>query len=158
MQNEKTKKTKLVRKLVALAIIITFGLIILIAIQSQKNIPTAVINNVEIKLEIATTSQEKIRGLCCRNSLAKNSGMLFVYKTPGDHRFWMKDTLIPLDMYWIDKNNKIVHIEHSVQPSSYPKTFGTKHPSLYTLETNAGFAKIHNIQIGDTVVFKKLKL
>jgi uncharacterized membrane protein (UPF0127 family) len=66
----------------------------------------------------------------------------------------MKDTRIPLDMYWINSEKKIIHIEHSVQPDSYPKSYGPKEPSQYVLETNAGFAKANNIQVGDVVQFE----
>ena len=154
MQNEKTKKTKWALRLrLSIVILVILVASIIIAINSQNQKPTLTINYTVINIEIATTSQEKSRGLCCRKGLVKNSGMLFVYDKPGDYRFWMKDTLIPLDMYWIDSDKKIVHIEHSVQPSSYPKTFGTNIPSKYILETNAGFAKASSIKVGDTVKF-----
>ncbi len=123
------------------------------AIQSQYKTVTVSIKQTQIKAQIATTSQEKARGLCCRESLQQNAGMLFMYDKPGNYRYWMKDTKIPLDIYWIDASKKIVHIEPSVKPESYPKEFGTDIPSQYVLETNAGFAKTHNIQTGDIVRF-----
>lgn len=154
MQNEKTKKTKLARRLVASAVIIFAALSVLFfAIKSQNDLPSVNIGDVVIPVEIATSSQEKQKGLCCRNSLPENQGMLFVYEKPGNYRFWMKDTRIPLDMYWISSEKKIVHIEENVQPESYKKSFGTDVPSQYVLETNAGFAKQHNIRVGDTVEF-----
>lgn len=111
------------------------------------------INNSIITIEIADTPQKRERGLCCRDSLPENSGMLFIYETAGDYQFWMKDTRIPLDMYWISSDKKIVHIEHNVQPSSYPKTFSSPVPAQYILETNAGYAKKYTIKINDTVQF-----
>ena len=107
----------------------------------------------KLTVETAKTSEQMQRGLCCRDSLAQHAGMLFVYEKPGDYRFWMKDTKIALDMYWINSQKKIVYIEHNVQPSSYPKTFGTEIPAQYILETNAGYAKSRNIKIGDAVNF-----
>lgn len=154
MQSEKTKKTKWALRLVGLFVAsLVFITLIFFATKSHNDFMTLKINNVELQTEIATTSQEKSRGLCCRDSLPQNRGMLFVYDSPGDYRFWMKDTLIALDMYWIDANKKIVHIEQNVQPSSYPKTYGTETESRYVLETNAGFAKRHNIKVGDTAAF-----
>ena len=79
--------------------------------------------------------------------------MLFVYNKPGDYRFWMKDTKIPLDMFWINSDKQIVHIEKDVQPSSYPESFGSEEPAQYVLETNAGFAKKYQIQNRDIVAF-----
>lgn len=155
MQNEKTKKTKLARRLFAGAAAVLVGLSLLfIATRSQNRLPTVRIDGVVVSVEIAKTSQEKQQGLCCRDSLPENQGMLFVYEKPGDYRFWMKDTRIPLDMYWISSEKKIVHIEESVQPSSFPKQFESGFRAQFVLETNAGFAKKHNIQVGDTVEFK----
>jgi uncharacterized membrane protein (UPF0127 family) len=153
MLKEHTKKIKwaLSLSLVAAAI---FVIVIIFATRSQNGLKTLEINGTKIHVEIATTSQEKEKGLCCRESLPKNQGMLFVYQKPGDHRFWMKDTKIPLDMYWINSSKKIVYLEENVQPNSYPKSFGTNIPSQYILETNAGFAKAHDIKVGDTVVFE----
>ena len=154
MQNEKTKKTKLARRLVASAVIIFAALSVLFfAIKSQNELPSVMVGDIVIAVEIAKSSQEKQKGLCCRDSLPENQGMLFVYDMPGNYRFWMKDTRIPLDMYWISSEQKIVHIEENVQPESYKKSFGTDVPSQYVLETNAGFAKKHNIRVGDTVEF-----
>ncbi|HMS31093.1 MAG TPA: DUF192 domain-containing protein [Candidatus Saccharibacteria bacterium] len=154
MQNDVTKKTKLARRLLVGAVAFIVGLSVLFfAIKSQNDLPSVNIGDVVIPVEIATSSQEKQKGLCCRNSLPENQGMLFVYEKPGNYRFWMKDTRIPLDMYWISSEKKIVHIEENVQPESYKKSFGTDVPSQYVLETNAGFAKQHNIRVGDTVEF-----
>ena len=111
------------------------------------------IKDTEIKIEVANSDEERRLGLCCRDSLAKDSGMLFIYDQPGDYHFWMKDTRIPLDMYWISNDKKIIHIERNVQPSTFPKTFGTDTPAQYVLETNAGFADKHSIDIGDRVSF-----
>lgn len=155
MQNEKTKKTKWARKFV-IPVIIGITLctaMIIFAMTSQNNLRTLTVNNTEIAIEFATSSQEKSRGLCCRDTLPENQGMLFVYDRPGDYGFWMKDTRIPLDMYWINQEKEIVHIEHSVVPSSYPKSYRSPKPAQYILETNAGFAKQHNIQVGDPVSF-----
>lgn len=152
MQNDATKKTKLALKLLASVSAIIVGLsMISFAIKSQNELPNVKIADFVIAVEIATTSQEKQKGLCCRERLPENQGMLFVYEKPGNYRFWMKDTNIPLDMYWISSEKKIVHIEENVQPSSFPKQFGSDIKAQYVLETNAGFAKKHNIRVGDTV-------
>lgn len=143
-----------------MTIVIVVGLIMgaflyfaIISQNSNKSMPTLRINNQEIHIEIATTLQEKKEGLCCRNSLPERQGMLFVYDQPGDYGFWMKNTRIPLDMYWISAEKKIVHIEHSVRPDSYPQSFRSPIPAQYILETNAGFAKKHSITVGDQAEF-----
>lgn len=154
MQNDATKKTKLARRLLVGAVAIIVGLSVLFfTVKSQNYSPSMKIGDVVIPVEIATSSQEKQKGLCCRDSLPENQGMLFVYEKPGNYRFWMKDTRIPLDMYWISSEKKIVYIEQNVQPSSFPKQFGPDIKARYVLETNAGFAKKHTIKVGDTVEF-----
>ena len=155
MQNEKTKKTKLARRLVASVVIIIVAFIILtFAIKLQNELPSVRLGDVVIAVEIATSSQEKQKGLCCRDSLPEKHGMLFVYNNEGNYRFWMKDTRFPLDMFWINSEKKIVHIEENVQPSSFPKTFGSNTEAQYVLETNSGFARTNNVQIGDTADFE----
>jgi hypothetical protein len=155
MQNDATKKIKWVRSLALIAgiALLPFA-VIYFAIQSQYKTTPISVGKIKINVQIATSSQEKSRGLCCRDSLPKNSGMLFVYDQPGNYQFWMKDTRIPLDIYWLDSSKKIVHIAHSVQPSSYPKSFGTAVPSKYVLETNAGFAARNHITVGNTAQFQ----
>ena len=59
-------------------------------------------------IEIASTSSERRRGLMYRQSLARNAGMLLVYRRSGDHRIWMKNVPIPLRVYWIDKDLRVV--------------------------------------------------
>lgn len=153
-QNDATKKTRWARKLaLPVVLVITGGALLFFAIKSQSQYKTVTIKNIAVHAQLAQTSEEKQRGLCCRDSLPENSGMLFVYSQPGNYRFWMKDTRIPLDMYWINRQRKIVHIEHSVQPDSYPKRFSSPVPAQYILETNAGFAKKHHIQVGDVADF-----
>ncbi len=148
------KKTKSApRELVKLLTIAAYCLLISFAIMSQNEKPTVSIKGKKISVEIATSSQEKSRGLCCRESLGENSGMLFVYNASGDFRFWMKDTTIPLDMIWLDSTKKVVHVEEKVQPSSYPKTYSSPIPSKYILETNSGWVEKNAIDIGDRAVF-----
>jgi len=127
--------------------------VVTIATLSHKSKRIITISSTKIFAEFATNSQERARGLCCRDSLPQNSGMLFVYDQPGNYRFWMKDTKIPLDMYWISSEKTIVHIEHMVLPSSFPASFGTDKKAQYILETNGGFAKAHTISVGDRVEF-----
>lgn len=157
MQNEKTKKTKSAPRLLGLAILMIVTFIVIFVIRSQSyglNVGEVRINDVVIKVDLAISSQEKTLGLCCRDSLAADHGMLFVYGQPGNHGFWMKDTRIALDMYWLDSDRTILHIEHDVRPESYPKSFGSEVLSQYVLETNAGFAKKHGIKVGDKAQFE----
>ncbi len=152
MQKEKHAKIKWALSAAVVVLLLLSSYIF--ATTSQKNNAHQLhINGTQLQLEIATMSQERARGLCCRESLAPTAGMLFVYDKPGDYRFWMKDTLIPLDMIWLGANKKVVHIEHNIRPESYPATFGSPVAAQYILETNAGWAAQHNITLGDQAAF-----
>lgn len=136
-------------------LVVSLGILVFCIVSKRSdNLDTFVeINKETLQVKIATTSQEKEKGLCCRDSLPQNEGMLFVYDQPTDLRFWMKDMRFPLDMIWIDHNKKIVHIEQDVKPSSYPKVFSAKTLAQYVLETNANYVSKHNIKVGDAVSF-----
>ena len=154
MQNEKTKKIKLaLRFSLALIASVLAGYLFHNANLSQNTHQQLKVNSTVIDIEIAKTSQEKAKGLCCRDSLGENNGMLFVYDKPGFYSFWMKDTKIPLDIYWINSDKRIIHIEENVLPASYPKAYVSKQMAQYVLETNAGFTKKYDIAVGDTVGF-----
>lgn len=109
----------------------------------------------KFEVEVVATPETRAQGLMFREKLAANAGMLFLYPGEQPVSFWMKNTLIPLDMLWIDVNKNIVQIKHDVPPCkiddcpSYPP--GVQ--SRYVLELAAGEAKKHNLKIGDRLVF-----
>jgi uncharacterized membrane protein (UPF0127 family) len=155
MQNDETKKTKSALKKILILVFcwIIAGGFILFATLSQNNELTIIIKDSKIKVEIANSSQKRKKGLSKRSSLDNNSGMLFVYDKPGDYGFWMRDTLIPLDMIWISSDKTITHIESNIQPNSYPNVYRSPVPSQYILEVAGEYAKNHNIRKGDKVTF-----
>lgn len=114
----------------------------------RTNAPTARFGDASLKLEYATTEAARERGLGGRTSLPANAGMLFVFSRPDYYGFWMKDTLIPLDMFWLDDKGQVVSMALNVATSSYPGVFYPVAPALYVLETNAGFAQAHGIATG----------
>ncbi len=109
-------------------------------------------------VEIADTDVTRERGLSGHKPLLDNEGMIFEFKDSKIYRFWMKDMLFPLDIIWIDENLQIVHIEHSLYPETYPKTFFPPTKSLYVLEISAGQSDLLKIKTGDRVVFEKKPL
>ncbi len=119
----------------------------------QKTINTLKIGGVTINIMVANTDAERMQGLSGKDDLAENEGMLFVFDNEGYYGFWMKDMNFPIDMAWLDKNKKIIHVESNVSPATYPQVFNPPAPSLYVLETSAGFLGKNNIKIGDIVAF-----
>lgn len=103
-----------------------------------------------VSVELATDDDTRQQGLMYRESLDPLKGMLFIFPSAGDYPFWMKNTMIPLDMIWIDDSRRIVHIEANVPPCagdpcpSYPPGAMAK----YVLELKAGEASAHRLQSG----------
>jgi len=105
-----------------------------------------------ISAEVADTPERRAQGLMFRDSLPEDSGMLFIFETESLHPFWMKNTLIPLDMIWIDSELKIVHIEYAVPcTASECETYGPGSPSKYIIEVNGGFTGEHGVGVGDVI-------
>ena len=118
----------------------------------QEDTKILKVNNVSIKSEIAVTPSERKLGLSHRKLLKKGRGLLFIFEEEGYHSFWMKDMNFSIDILWIDAKKKIVHIEHSISPKSFPKSFSSKTKSQYVLEIPARYSSENNIKVGD--VFK----
>ncbi|MBI5804184.1 DUF192 domain-containing protein [Candidatus Pacearchaeota archaeon] len=105
-----------------------------------------------VKVEVAKTPAERARGLMFRESLPENEGMLFVFPEENIYSFWMKNTLIPLEIIWIDENFKVVDIQKAVpcledECQSYIPT----EESRYVLEVNSNFSEDNKIKVGDEV-------
>lgn len=109
-----------------------------------------------VDVKVALKDQDLMRGLQFKKSLPADRGMLFVFPETSLHRFWMKDTLIPLDMVWLDDNKTVIFMESHVLPC--PKdpcpVYGPLEPSRYVLEVNAGYAKTLGIHIGHQARFE----
>lgn len=102
-------------------------------------------------LELATTRAQQTLGLMNRTSLPNNKGMLFIYQEPGIYSFWMKNTLIPLDMIWLDENFNIIYIKKNAQPclTNQCPSYGPQEKAKYVLELNAGEVEKINLKIAD---------
>lgn len=108
------------------------------------------------KVEIADTQELQKKGLMGRETLGASQGMLFVFENPGPASFWMKDTLIPLDMLFIDETGKITTINHQAEPLSTTSFFGGRDVS-FVLEINGGLAKKLGISEGDLIRHPRIR-
>lgn len=104
----------------------------------------------KIDLILADTPRKWKHGLMYHKSLPENSGMIFVFKKPERICFWMKNTLIPLDMIVISPDLKVVDIKMNLAPMSEDPIISIA-VSPYVIEVNAGFCDKNGIAIGDTV-------
>lgn len=98
-------------------------------------------------VEVRDTVEERAEGLMNRPSLPKFSGMLFVYETPQPVAFWMKNTLIPLDMLFFDGSGRLVSVKDRAVPHDETPIFGGR-DIRYVLEINGGLAASLGIQPG----------
>ncbi|MCK6615376.1 MAG: DUF192 domain-containing protein [Ignavibacteriaceae bacterium] len=106
-----------------------------------------------IDIEIADTEYEQALGLMYRTSMEQNQGMLFVFPAEEIRSFWMMNTLISLDMIFLDNNGKIVTIHRNTKTESEQSYRSTK-PAKYVLEVIAGFCDIYGITEGDRMSYK----
>lgn len=126
--------------------------------QGARRIEIVLPDKTRVSAEVAATEAEREQGLMNRRSLKPDAGMLFVFDRPGPYEFWMKNTLIPLDMLWLDKTGKVVSLSADVPPCTadpcptYPPTA----PADYVLEVAAGYAKTHGLKVGDALTLKGL--
>ncbi len=110
-----------------------------------------------VAVELARTDPERERGLMFRQKLGADEGMLFVFSESADHAFWMKNTLIPLDMIFIAESGAVVGVVADAEPfSTIPRGVGA--PSRYVLEVNGGWSAAHGVGRGDRVRFEGIPL
>ena len=103
----------------------------------------------EVRAEIASTEQERLRGLMFRDKLAENSGMLFMYPRAETSAMWMKNTRIALSVAFIDPKGRILNIAE-MEPHS-EKAHASSGAAAYALEMNRGWFRKQGIKAGDLV-------
>lgn len=108
---------------------------------------------VGVNVEIATTTAELEKGLMNRTAMGEDHGMLFVFPVEQQLSFWMKDTLIPLSVAFMDSNGRIVDIQ-DMQPQDLTNHNSAK-PAQYALEVNQGFFRKRGVEVGDEVVLPR---
>jgi len=102
-----------------------------------------------IKAEVAAKEAERQQGLMYREKMGPNEGMLFIFDAPASVCMWMKNTLIPLSVAFLDESGKIVNIE-DMQPHSTDSHCAAK-PIRYALEMNSGWFRQKNIKPGNLI-------
>src|SRR5580704_11245259 len=103
-------------------------------------------------VELATTPAQMEQGLMFRQSLAADAGMLFDYRAPAMASMWMKNTLIPLDMLFVDEHGRIVNIHERAIPQSLDLIVAAA-PVRVVIELNGGSASRLGLKPGDEVIF-----
>ena len=105
--------------------------------------------SVEVEVEVADDMEEMQKGLMGRTALAEDAGMLFVYPEERELSFWMKDTLIPLSIAFMDAEGRIVDIQDMKALDDRPPHYTSAEPARYALEVNEGFFDERGVEVGD---------
>ena len=119
----------------------------------QYSMGQACIGSNCFNVEFAETPAQRERGLMFRKELKKNEGMLFIFDKEAIYSIWMKNTLIPLDILWIDSNYKVVYISQGALPckSLICPSIIPSSKAKYVLELNAGTCGEAGLGVGDEV-------
>ena len=110
--------------------------------------------DVTVTAEVSDTEESRELGLSSRKNLSENTGMLFVFDTPAQYGFWMKEMLFPIDIVGLDEEKNVVWLEKNMEPGSYPQTFAPKTPVKYVLELPSGFIDLHKVYMGLKLSFE----
>jgi uncharacterized membrane protein (UPF0127 family) len=102
------------------------------------------------EVEVASTREQRARGLMFRKAIPERDGMLFDFGRDQEIRMWMKDTLIPLDMIFIESDGRILRIEQNAEPESL-RLISSGGQACAVLEVKAGTATKFGISVGDRV-------
>ena len=145
----------MVRKLIFLM------LILLVACTNQETrflyeTTDVFLGDVVVEVEIADTVEKKTFGLMEREALGEFYGMIFFFDEEMPRTFWMKNTLIPLDIIYINSEFEIVKIQEAVPCENDPcATYPSVEPTKYVVEVNMGFSKDHGIEEGMKISIEK---
>jgi len=106
-----------------------------------------------IDIEVAATEESREQGLMFRTSMVENRGMLFIFDAEELHSFWMKNTIMPLDILFINANKEIIKIHKNTMPFQESPSYDSEGPAKYVVEVNAGYCDKYKISRGDKISF-----
>jgi uncharacterized protein len=109
-----------------------------------------------LDIEIAATEYTRERGLMARSTMGEHQGMLFRFDAPSVQSFWMKNTILPLDIVFVNENDQVIHIGYNAVPFS-EALISSEKPAMYVVEVNAGYCKKFNIEVGDKIQWRKIE-
>ena len=126
-------------------------------LEAKTQLPTTTVlipPKTRIEAELAYTDETRATGLMNRQSMPEDAGMLFLFSEMDFQTFWMKNTLIPLDLIWLNERKEVVYFVTAPPCETDPcVSYSPLQKAKYVLEVNAGFAKKHNITMGTRLEF-----
>lgn len=143
-----------------LAVAVVVGAIFFYRTESPPPIPEERVEfgGASLRIEYATTTETRERGLGGRENIPDDYGMLFVFSEDDIYGFWMEDMLVPIDIFWLDVKGQVIFMAQGVATSTYPNVFYPTEPARFVLETAAGFAQKYDIKIGMQLQLKNLPI
>jgi uncharacterized membrane protein (UPF0127 family) len=103
-----------------------------------------------VYVEVARTPEEQEKGLMYRTSMDEDRGMIFVFDGDEPRSFWMENTVLPLDMVFVNGRLEIVDINHNATPYS-ETVFTSRAGCKYVIEVNGGYCLRHGVNAGDKI-------
>jgi uncharacterized membrane protein (UPF0127 family) len=105
--------------------------------------------------ELAVNAEERARGLMFRDEIHEDQAMLFLFAEEDIHSFWMKNMRFPIDILWLDRDKRIVHIESRVPPCPREPcpTYVPVSVAAFVLELQSGCAEKHGLRVSDRLEF-----
>ena len=130
------------------------GLVACSGTDNQTNRPASTVtfdgSDAVLYVAVAETAQEQRRGLMGVESLPADEGMAFVFDEPANSTFWMKDTLIPLSIAFVDENGRVIGLREMQPCEADPcPTYGIEEPYVLAIEANLGWFDAAGIEVGD---------
>ena len=109
-------------------------------------------------VELARTPEEQAQGLMFRESLPGRTGMLFLFPDASPHQFWMKNTMIPLDLVWLDGSGRVLFVSANTPPCRADPcpTYGPEVPAATVLEIAGGTAAKEQVTVGSRISFEEV--
>ena len=107
----------------------------------------------QIDIEVADDDAERAQGLMNRPWMEETQGMLFIMENEERQSFWMRNTIIPLDIIYVSADKRIVSIAKDTQPFS-EKSIPSAGPAKYVVEVIAGFSDKYGLKAGDRIEFE----
>lgn len=146
----------------ALAALLMFLAAFIVSVSAEVTFPkdevsirTAEGKTHKFSVELALTDAQRAQGLMHRKEMAPDHGMLFDFGYPRQITMWMENTILPLDMLFIQGDGSISHIHKGAVPFSRD-VIDSRGPAKFVLELNAGRADVLGIKIGDKVISKRI--
>ena len=135
--------------------LLCLSMVLIGADEQAHTIPVLLPSGTKIMAEVADTPPKRLLGLMFRDQLSLNSGMLFIFEDADYHGIWMKNCRIALDILWLDKNRRVIHMEEKAPPclADSCRTYYPAQKALYVLELNAGLIEREKIGLGAHLKF-----